>query len=89
MSGMRKMAAASAVVAASAALLTGCQTTDSEDMPAIGTPNPASVWCMEKGGRLEIVKDKDGNESGLCGSNRRLFSFFRTVRLPTVKKHGS
>lgn len=66
MSGMRKMAAASAVVAASAALLTGCQTTDAEDMPAIGTPNPASVWCMEKGGRLEIVKDKDGNESGLC-----------------------
>ena len=35
-------------------------------MPEIGTPNPASVWCMEKGGRLEIVKDKDGNESGLC-----------------------
>lgn len=66
MSVMKKMAAASVVVAASAALLAGCQTTDAEDMPEIGTPNPASVWCMEKGGRLEIVKDKDGNESGLC-----------------------
>ena len=32
----------------------------------IGMPNPASVWCIEKGGRLEIVKDKDGNESGVC-----------------------
>ena len=66
MSVMKKTAAASVVVAASAALLTGCQTTDAEGMPEIGTPYPASVWCMEKGGRLEIVKDKDGNESGLC-----------------------
>ena len=63
---MKKIAAASAAAAASAVLLTGCQTTGTEVLPEIGTPNPASVWCMEKGGRLEIVKDKDGNESGLC-----------------------
>ena len=37
MSVMKKTAAASVVVAASAALLTGCQTTDAEDMPEIGT----------------------------------------------------
>ena len=33
MSVIKKMAAVSAVVAASAALLTGCQTMDAEDMP--------------------------------------------------------
>lgn len=63
MATLAKLAAAGAVTAA---VLSGCQTTSTEDLPEIGTPNPASVWCMEKGGRLEIVKDKDGNESGLC-----------------------
>ena len=32
----------------------------------IGMPNPASVHCNERGGRLEIVKDAQGNESGIC-----------------------
>ncbi len=59
-------AAAAAATAAVAAMTAGCQTTPKEEMPMIGMPNPASVWCMEKGGRLEIVKDKDGNESGVC-----------------------
>ena len=28
--------------------------------------NPASVFCEEQGGRLEIRKDKEGNERGFC-----------------------
>ncbi len=28
--------------------------------------NPASVYCVEKGGRVEIVKDAAGNQSGMC-----------------------
>ena len=28
--------------------------------------NPASVYCQQRGGKLEIVKDKNGGESGYC-----------------------
>lgn len=28
--------------------------------------NPASEYCIQQGGTLEIVKDKDGNEIGMC-----------------------
>lgn len=28
--------------------------------------NPASVYCGQLGGKLEIVKDKDGGEVGYC-----------------------
>ena len=29
-------------------------------------PNPASVFCEEQGGTVEIVVDEHGNESGIC-----------------------
>lgn len=29
-------------------------------------PNPASQYCVKKGGELEIVKDASGNERGMC-----------------------
>ena len=28
--------------------------------------NPASVYCEEQGGTVNIVKDEEGNESGMC-----------------------
>ena len=28
--------------------------------------NPASVFCEEQGGTVNIVKDEEGNESGMC-----------------------
>ena len=40
-----------------------------EDFPEqkmIGMPNPASVYCIKQGGESVIVKDKDGNEYGIC-----------------------
>jgi eight-cysteine-cluster-containing protein len=44
-------------------------------------PNPASVYCLEQGGKLEIKKDKDGNEYGVCifsdGSECEEWAFFR------------
>lgn len=52
-----------------AALVAGCSTnseaTKSSD-GAIGMANPASVHCQNKGGKLSIRKDKDGNETGIC-----------------------
>ena len=32
----------------------------------IGMPNPASVYCGQAGGTLEIKKDNSGNEYGMC-----------------------
>lgn len=47
-------------------LLTGCRSTMEDALPAVGMPNPASVWCMEKNGRLDIVQDARGGEVGYC-----------------------
>lgn len=32
----------------------------------IELPNPASVYCLKQGGKLEIRKDKDEGEYGVC-----------------------
>jgi putative hemolysin len=44
-------------------------------------PNPASVYCLEQGGKLEIRKDAEGNEYGVCvfsdGSECEEWAFFR------------
>jgi putative hemolysin len=46
-----------------------------------GIPNPASVYCREHGGKLEIRKDSSGAEYGVCvfpdGSECDEWAFFR------------
>lgn len=32
----------------------------------VSIANPASEYCLEKGGTSEIQKDEEGNESSLC-----------------------
>ena len=59
-----------AVAGLCAATLPGCSSADGTaraDAPLIGMANPASVWCVKnRHGRLEIRKDKDGGEYGVC-----------------------
>jgi len=47
----------------------------------IGMPNPASVFCEKEGGKIEIRKDKEGNEQGFClfedGSECDEWAFYR------------
>lgn len=31
-----------------------------------GLPNPASVYCIDQGGRLEVREDSEGNQHGVC-----------------------
>lgn len=38
----------------------------STDMPQAGIPNPASAYCEQNGGRLEIVTDDNDSQSGQC-----------------------
>jgi putative hemolysin len=33
---------------------------------AFAIANPASVFCVSRGGKVEIVRDKAGNERGIC-----------------------
>ena len=39
---------------------------DDHDKPAPGIANPASVYCVQQGGTVEIERDQDGNERGIC-----------------------
>ena len=34
--------------------------------PVIGMANPASKYCIDKGGTLQIRKDAAGNQAGWC-----------------------
>jgi putative hemolysin len=53
-------------------------------------PNPASVYCLEQNGKLEIRKDKDENEYGVCiftdGSKCEKWAFFRNECKKEVAK---
>lgn len=53
-------------IALSLALLTlgGCRSGNEPETPA-RMANPASEYCIRKGGRLEIVRDESG-EKGIC-----------------------
>ncbi len=53
---------------------------------AIGMPNPASVYCHDKGYTLEIRKDAGGNEYGVCifpdGTECEEWAFYRGTCAP-------
>jgi len=44
-----------------AVLLAGCTVTGSDPILALGMPNPASVYCIERGGTLDIHERPEGN----------------------------
>ena len=63
------------ILLALALLLAGCDVVPRPMPTAIpvvqptaqpGLPNPASVYCQEQGGRLEIRTDADGGQAGYC-----------------------
>ena len=64
--------------------LSACTTTESqqqsERIPKIGMPNPASKFCIDQGGQLEIRDQKDG-QVGYCilkdGQEIEEWEFFR------------
>ena len=58
----------------------------------IGMPNPASKFCVDKGGKSVTEKDKNGNERGVCRFNTLIFiillslaSFFQCRFYPSCK----
>jgi putative hemolysin len=69
--------------------LTACSTTQIQvvtdtpatDMPQVGLPNPASVYCEQNGNQHEIQIAADGSQSGICifpdGSTCDEWAYFR------------
>ncbi len=49
-----------------AATPTPAKQTPAATQTTTGMPNPASVFCGQSGGTLEITKDVSGNENGMC-----------------------
>lgn len=56
--------------------------------PKADMPNPASVYCEENGGKLEIREDDSGGQMGYCvfedGSECEEWAFFRGDCQPGV-----
>ena len=54
--------------------LTACTTPQAQattepaatDLPQVGMPNPASVYCEQQGNKLEIRTSADGSQNGIC-----------------------
>jgi putative hemolysin len=68
MSGLpaaRVGAAALATCSAAMLLVVGCGSDEGDDTPPPGIANPASEFCVEQGGEVEIVTEDDG-EVGYC-----------------------
>lgn len=71
------------VVVVMVAILTlGAGCGDDEEDGEPGIANPASVFCEEQGGRVEIDRDEDGDERGICvlpdGTRVDEWEYFRT-----------
>ncbi|MDH3426267.1 MAG: DUF333 domain-containing protein [Acidimicrobiia bacterium] len=55
------------VLCVAALALASCGDGNEDDNgPNSGLANPASVFCEEQGGTVEIVTDTDGNQGGIC-----------------------
>lgn len=79
---MKKILATSATVLSLAACAQANLPNQSEE-PIVGIANPASEFCIKQGGKLEIRKDKDGNEYGVChlpnGLEMEEWEYFRAT----------
>jgi len=76
--GKRMMMMIVPTVLALALLAGACGDDDQNEQ---GLPNPASVYCDEQGGTLDIRTDDDGNQYGVCvfddGSECDEWAFYR------------
>jgi putative hemolysin len=90
------------VLASSACSLTAAPTrietnnanieTNNESDTVIGMANPASVYCEEQGGTLEMRQDADGGTYGVCifadGSECEEWAYFRGECQPQSESNG-
>jgi putative hemolysin len=60
------------------------------DMPQVGMPNPASVYCTQNGNKLEIRTAADGSQNGICifpnGNTCDEWAYYRGECGPAAQK---
>jgi len=60
------------------------------NMPQVGMPNPASVYCTQQGNKLEILTAADGSQNGICifpdGSTCDEWAYYRGECNPAAQK---
>jgi putative hemolysin len=62
-----KAAAAALLLLSLSACATSTPTPErTETKPSVGMANPASVSCVNQGGKLDLQPDAAGNVSGIC-----------------------
>ena len=69
------------LLASAAVFLNACSPAPAGTTPEAGLPNPASVFCEEHGGRLDLRTGTDGGVAGICifpdGSECDEWAYFR------------
>ena len=69
-----------------AGLSASCSPGMASPSPEAGLPNPASVFCEQNGGSLELRQDSSGGVSGVChfpdGSECEEWAYFRSECMP-------
>ena len=68
--------------------ISGCGGNDDNDNEQSGLANPASVYCEEQGGTVDIRTDESGSQIGYClfsdGSEVEEWAFYRGEAEPEV-----
>ena len=68
-------------------LLASCEWRRVTPTPGAGIPNPASVFCEEHGGKLDIRTDSSGGQVGICvfanGSECDEWAYYRGECAPS------
>ena len=76
-----------ALVLAVVLSLSGCGGDDDEEGDS-GIANPASVYCVDQGGTLDIRTDDSGAQTGYCvfsdGTEVEEWAFYRGEAEPTL-----
>jgi putative hemolysin len=74
------------ILAPALMLLAACNPSQAATDEKAGLPNPASVFCEENGGQLEMRTGSDGGVSGVCvfpdGSECEEWAYFRSECAP-------
>ena len=79
-----------AVAIALAIVLTvsGCGGNDDNNDEETGIANPASLYCEEQGGTLDIRSDEAGNQTGYCvfadGTEVEEWAYYRGEAEPAI-----
>jgi hypothetical protein len=63
---MARTSMLSLMVLPAVVLASACAPRAANDLPGAGIPNPASVYCEENGGHLELRSDESGEVTGVC-----------------------